>query len=128
MRRGEILALRWRDVDLLNGMIRVQRSLEQTNAGVRFKEPETKKSRSPISMPRFLVDALEWHRTQQIQHQKTLGAGYEDNDLICCYEDAGFGLPNRFRACISISCAASESESDFTTFGTAMLLNCCALA
>src|SRR5437660_1200074 len=37
MRRGELLALRWQDVDLDGGKLRVERSLEQTKAGLRFK-------------------------------------------------------------------------------------------
>lgn len=41
MRRGEILALRWKNVDLDRGMLRVTESLEQTKAGIRFKAPKT---------------------------------------------------------------------------------------
>jgi integrase len=41
MRRGELLALRWQDVDLDQAKITVARSLEQTKAGLRFKEPNT---------------------------------------------------------------------------------------
>ena len=43
MRRGELLALRWRDVG--DDKIKVERSLEQTRAGLRFKSPKTKRSR-----------------------------------------------------------------------------------
>ena len=35
MRRGELLALQWRDVDLERGVLSVERSLEQTRAGLR---------------------------------------------------------------------------------------------
>lgn len=45
MRRGELLALRWGDVDLDASRIAVERSLEQTKAGLRFKEPKTKHGR-----------------------------------------------------------------------------------
>ena len=42
MRRGELLALRWCDVDLDKAMLRVERSLEQTiKGGLRFKSPKT---------------------------------------------------------------------------------------
>jgi integrase len=47
MRRGEILALRWRNTDLERGSIRVVESLEQTKAGLRFKRPKTDKTRAP---------------------------------------------------------------------------------
>ena len=41
LRRGEICALRWRNVDLMTGQISVVESLEQTKAGLRFKSPKS---------------------------------------------------------------------------------------
>jgi Phage integrase, N-terminal SAM-like domain len=46
LRRGEIAALRWRDVDLANAQLAVVRSAEQTKAGVRYKEPKSGRGRS----------------------------------------------------------------------------------
>ncbi len=54
MRRGEILALRWRNADLDRGSIRVVESLEQTEAGLRFKSPKTEKARV-IPLPAFAI-------------------------------------------------------------------------
>jgi len=48
MRRGEIAALRWGDVDFDQGKIRVERSLEQTKVGLTFKSPKTKAGRRSI--------------------------------------------------------------------------------
>jgi hypothetical protein len=47
---GELLALRWRDLDE-HGVLAVERSLEQTKGGLRFKSPKTKKSKRKISLP-----------------------------------------------------------------------------
>src|SRR5262249_9169980 len=44
MRRGEILAPRWKNVDLDRGTVRVVESLEQTKTGLRFKAPKTEKT------------------------------------------------------------------------------------
>jgi integrase len=96
MRRGEILALRWMDIDFINNVVRVQRSIDQTNAGVRVKEPKKKTSRRPISMPRLLIEALELHRAQQKELKKVTGAMYEDNDLICCCDDGRIWNPDSF--------------------------------
>lgn len=52
MRRGEILALRWRNVDLDRGAVRVVESLEQNKAGLRFKAPKNEKARG-ITLPAF---------------------------------------------------------------------------
>jgi len=57
MRRGELLALRWGNVDLENEVIRVRESLEQTRAGLRFKGPKTKAGRRDITLPAAAVDS-----------------------------------------------------------------------
>ena len=57
MRRGEILALRWKNVDLDRGLLRVTESLEQTKAGIRFKAPKTDRTRA-ITLPAFAVAEL----------------------------------------------------------------------
>jgi integrase len=57
MRRGEILALRWKNIDLDRGVARVVESLEQTKAALRFKAPKTEKTRA-ITLPSFTVEEL----------------------------------------------------------------------
>lgn len=51
MRRGEICALAWGAVDLDMGLVRVERSLEETKDGLRFKSPKTRAGRRTISLP-----------------------------------------------------------------------------
>jgi integrase len=75
MRRGELLALRWQDVDLDRGTVRVERSLEETRAGgLRFKGPKTRFGRRTISLPAFLVPVLRTHWT--VQQQQRLARGF----------------------------------------------------
>jgi integrase len=50
LRRGELLALRWRNIDLAAGVIRVVESLEQTKAGLRFKSTKSEKGRG-VALP-----------------------------------------------------------------------------
>ena len=57
MRRGEVFALRWKNVDLERGSLRVMESLEQTKTGIRFKAPKTDRTRA-ITLPAFSVDEL----------------------------------------------------------------------
>lgn len=67
-RRGEILALRWQDVDLVAGSIRIERSVEETNTkGVRFKLPKNKASRRPIGIDGGLVALLRGHKARQAE-------------------------------------------------------------
>lgn len=82
MRRGEILALRWQDVDLEAGTISVRRALEQTKAGLRFKEPKTAGSRRVVVLPAFAVEALRRHRVVQAEQRLRAGPAWEDHDLV----------------------------------------------
>jgi integrase len=82
MRRGEMLALRWKDVDLERAELQVQQSLEQTNDGLRFKSPKTKYGRRTISLPAFIVAELKTHRAAQREERLALGLGKEGDDAL----------------------------------------------
>ena len=75
MRRGEMVALRWRDVDLDHGSVRVERSLEQTSDGLRFKSPKTKSGRREITIPASIVAELRAHWRRQQEQRLSLGMG-----------------------------------------------------
>jgi integrase len=80
-RRGEALALRWKDVDLDNGVVRVERSLEQTKAGrLRFKSPKTRHGRRNVSISPWLIAELRAHRTRQQERRLSLGQGKATRD------------------------------------------------
>jgi integrase len=81
-RRGEILALDWGHVDLETGTIKIDRSLEQTKAGLRFKTPKTRNSRRLVSLPPIAVDALRAHRRRQLELRLALGQGKPERDAF----------------------------------------------
>ena len=85
MRRGELLALRWSDVDLDGGRLRVEQSLEQTKAGLKFKSPKTKFSRRSITLPASLVAELRAHWTAQQQQRLALGLGKAAGRRSCVF-------------------------------------------
>jgi integrase len=83
IRRGELLALRWQDVDLDNAILRVERSLEETQAkGLRFKSPKTKHGRRTISLPAAAVAELRKHRKTQQEQRLALGLGKAPADAL----------------------------------------------
>jgi integrase len=82
LRRGEILSLRWKKVDLDRATIEVAASLEQTKAGLRFKSTKTDKART-ITLPAFAVEALQKHKTAQAQELLRLGVRQTGNSLVC---------------------------------------------
>jgi len=84
LRRGELLALHWDDVDFTRKTIRVRAALEYTLAhGVRFKEPKTKSGKRVIVLPDITVTALHDHRREQLEMRVKLGLGKApDNALV----------------------------------------------
>jgi integrase len=74
-RRGEALTLCWKDVDLDNGTVRIERSLEQTKAGLRIKSPKTKHARRNVSISPWVVAELRAHRVRQQERRLSLGQG-----------------------------------------------------
>src|SRR3546814_5138650 len=78
LRRGEVLALRWSDIDLARnagGTLTVAQSLEQTKDGLRFKAPKTKRSRRTIALSASVAEALRAHRARQAAERLQLGLG-----------------------------------------------------
>jgi integrase len=85
MRRGEILALRWKSVDLLSNSgpsLRVVQSLEETKTGLRFKPPKNNKHRT-ITLPAFAVEALRRQKREQAEELLQLGVRQNGDTLVC---------------------------------------------
>jgi|SRR6516162_1972546 integrase len=76
MRRGELCALRWEDVNLEAGKLEVKQSIEQTRkGGLRVKAPKTKHGRRTITLAPSVVACLQAHRTHQLEQRMKLGLG-----------------------------------------------------
>jgi integrase len=84
MRRGELLALQWSDVDLdaAKPFLRVERSLEETKAGLRLKSPKTKRGRRSVTLPADAVAMLRSHKVEQMQLRLALGMGNIKQDTL----------------------------------------------
>ena len=67
--------MQWGDVDLDGGSLRVERSVEETKAGLRLKSPKTKRGRRNITLPAETVAMLRAHKVKQMELRLVLGAG-----------------------------------------------------
>jgi integrase len=76
LRRGEILGLKWSDINLDNATLSVCRTLEQSKAGLEFREPKTERSRRAVALPVLAVQALRKHRAEQARLRLKLGPRY----------------------------------------------------
>jgi integrase len=84
MRQGELLGLRWRDVDLEAGVLSVRQALtfDRITRQYRFKEPKNKRSRRQIQLPSPTIQALRGHQARQAEQRGMLGPAWIDNDLV----------------------------------------------
>jgi integrase len=82
MRQGELLALKWRDIDLNEGTLQVRASLQRTRGGFVFAEPKTSRSRRHLALPIVAIEALRKHRARQAEESLRLGEMWEDLDLV----------------------------------------------
>ena len=89
MRRGEVLALRWKNVDLSRGTLSVMQSLEQTKNGLRFKETKSSQNRA-IALPAYAIEELRRHKREQAEDLLKVGVRQSGETLTCCN---AFGNP-----------------------------------
>ena len=86
MRQGELLGLRWRDVNLESGTLQVRQALHATRDGYIFSEPKTHRSRRLIQLGQRAVGALRRHRVAQAAERLRVGSAWKDNDLVFANE------------------------------------------
>jgi integrase len=98
IRRGELLALRWHDVDLDTAKrLRISEAIEETKSGLRFKTPKTGNSVREVALPDIVLDALCDHRRQQLELRLGLGLGKpSDDDLLFPKLDGSPQSPRAF--------------------------------
>lgn len=81
-RRGEILGLRWSDVDLATGQASVRQTVVAVAHEVRFGTPKTDRGRRRIALDPGTVAVLKEHRRAQAEERLALGPGYNDHGLV----------------------------------------------
>ena len=82
MRRGEILGLRWQNVNTATGQIRVQECLIQTGEGKKFGPPKSESSERIVELDPVTVKVLEGHRERQDRHIQSMKGDYLDTGLL----------------------------------------------
>jgi integrase len=88
MRQGELLGLRWRDIDLAAGTVQVHATLQRTReSGLQLAPPKTKQSQRRIKLGPNVVETLRAHRARQAQQRLSAGPVWDDTlDLVFANE------------------------------------------
>lgn len=81
LRQGELLGLRWTDVDLKRASLQVRQQLTRTREGLSFTSPKGSKSRS-VKLTSNAVDALKRHRKRQLEEALKLARSRQDTVLV----------------------------------------------
>ncbi len=82
LRRGEVLGLRWQDVDLVKGILRVAMALQRVNGELTLVPPKTTSSQRTLPLPPSLILTLRQHHMRQLQDRLLAGSRWHDHDLV----------------------------------------------
>jgi len=91
MRRGELLALQWQDVDLKKGLIHIRRGVTYTKGQFVFQEPKTEKSRRIVPLPEVVLEALLQHQYKMIAE-----GNFGPNKPVFCTQNGNYIIPRNF--------------------------------
>ena len=89
MRRGELMGLKWQDVDLNTGVLQVRRILTRIPSKMEGKgfiesEPKTRMSRRSVVIASFALEALREHHSRQLDAIIKAGPLWQFNDYVFC--------------------------------------------
>jgi integrase len=94
MRRGELLSLRWSNIDFQRGILQVLHTVDRfTGYGYVEGEPKSAAGVRSIRLPAFLMEMLKQHRVQQVA-QKSQAKTWQERDLVFPNSRGGYLHPN----------------------------------
>ena len=94
MREGELLGLRWQDVDLPRHIVQVRMNVQETLGQYIIAETKTAYSRRTVALTQAAVDALAEHWQKQQQVKMEMGSMWTDNDLVYPNGYGGIMIPH----------------------------------
>ncbi|QAA30364.1 site-specific integrase [Clostridium manihotivorum] len=95
LRLGEIIALRWCDIDFINNNIKISRTLKRVakinstsgnKTEIIEQPPKTKNSARTVPFPSSMISELNHHKRRQLEEKLKAGDAYNDNDLVFATE------------------------------------------
>lgn len=94
MRRGEVLGLKWSNVDFERRTITVAETLQQHIGGNYTDKPKTESSYRTLPMTDNVYDILSEHRERQKQRAQIMKSYYKNSDYVCTWADGKVISPN----------------------------------
>lgn len=107
LREGEILALRWQDVDWSARAVTITQTLKRSRTGYVIGPPKTAASQRTVALDTQVMHALREHRRAQVQTRLRVGADYHDHDLVVATALGTPLLPSNLRRVFARLCQAA---------------------
>jgi integrase len=82
LRRGELLALRWDDIDLRSRQLHVRRAMQRVDGKLQIAEPKTSSARRTVVLSHFAVRHLQEHKKRQAAERLALGDAWREHGLV----------------------------------------------
>ncbi|WP_433609529.1 tyrosine-type recombinase/integrase [Dactylosporangium sp. CA-139114] len=82
LRRGELLGLRWQDVDLDNGTVTIEKTVQRAGGELHIQDTKTESSDSILPLPEITRTTLKQHRKRQDRERAELGEEWKDHGLV----------------------------------------------
>lgn len=108
MRKAELLALRWSDINFKSGSLQIRHNFayvsgQHAKDGQRFVEgaPKTEMSERKIVLPAFVLDVLKEHRLEQKKQRMASNEPWIDKDLVFCKSNGHFLSPGTLDSAFS---------------------------
>lgn len=108
MRRGELLGLRWADVDLEEGFLSVRQTRVSVDYEVEVGTPKTERATRTVAVDPATVAVLREHRARQFEERLAWGPAWTDTGLVFTREDGTEIHPQRLSQCFRRLAASSD--------------------
>jgi integrase len=82
LRRGELVALRWDDINISSRQLHVRRAMQRVDGHLQVVEPKTRSSLRAVVLPRLAVRHLQEHKQRQEDERRELGDAWQDHGLV----------------------------------------------
>ena len=96
LRRGEVLALTWDNVNFKTSSLTINKSLSRIEGTDIVSSTKTASGERTLKIPNFVLNALSERRQKQWNDRKILHEAYHENNLVCCRSDGSYYVCGSF--------------------------------
>lgn len=108
LRRGEVMGLKWADVDLERGKLRIRQTRVMDVKGIMTGNPKTTNSRRELHMPASVTALLRQHHAAQAEDKALAGSAWDDQGIVFATALGGWTHPDNLNRALSAVLAWSD--------------------